>query len=246
MTNPDATPLQESAITSEQSDSEEGARYALLQRLAPALQHHMMGQFQSMGMIAAMMEKRLQSADPDMVSVRKDCASLSSVSQTAVSSIINMMTWIEPQPASTMKFDAGVKECLGLLSTQFRFKGFAIVNEVPEIDAGVSSRALRSVLSATLIALSDLSQAPADLVIQAQALADSVELTITLRATNRSTKNVYPAAYRLLKWRDVQTLAEAEAVKLTHDDTGVRLTFSQAHDDSGPGLRNDCAIGSRL
>lgn len=243
---PDDIALHQGTLEAEHANLAEAVRYALLQRLAPALQHQMMGQLQSMGMIAAMMERRLQSAAPDLASIGKDCATLGSVSQTAVSLIINMMSWIEPKPASTMKFNAGVNECLGLLSTQFRFKGFAIVNMVPDIDAGVSSRALRSVFSATLIALSDLSQAPADLVIQARVMPDSVEVSIVLRATERSAKNVYPAAYRLLQWRDVEMLATAEAVKLTHDYAGAQLSFSRAHEDSGPGLPDDCAIGSGL
>ena len=222
------------ALQAEQSDPQEAARYALLQRLAPALQHHMMGQFQSMGMIAAMMEKRLQSADPDLASVRGDCASLGSVSQTAVTSIINLMSWIEPNPAAAMRFDAGVRECLGLLATQFRFKGFVIVNEVPEIGVAVSTRALRSVFSATLIALSDRSQAPADLVIQAHATPDGVAVSVTLRASERTIKNIYSTAYRPLTWRDVQSLATADDVKLTHDQTGAQLIFSHAHEATDP------------
>ncbi len=216
-----------------EDDCAEGARYALLQRLAPALQHQMMGQFQSIGMIAGMMDRRLQSAAPDLASIRKDCASLDSVSQTAVNSMINMMTWVEPKSAAILKFDAGMKECVGLLATQFRFNGFAIVNEVPQIDLQVSSRAFRSVLSATLVALCDLSQAPADIVIQAQAMPDSVEVSIALRAaTDRSAKNIQSIEYRLLNWRDVETLARAETVKLVHDQLGAQLIFSRAYEDS--------------
>ena len=128
--NPAHPSLHAIALGAEFSDLEEGARYALLQRLAPALQHHMMGKFQSMDMIAAMMERRLKSADPDLAGIREDCASLGSVSRIAVKSIMDLMTWIEPKAASTLKFDTGVTECLGLLSTEFRFKGFVIVNEV--------------------------------------------------------------------------------------------------------------------
>ena len=225
MQNPACESLNASAPGPVHSSPEESARYALLQRLTPAIQHHMMGQFQSMGMITAMMERRLQFADPDLVSIRKDCASLASVSQIAVSSIVNMMGWIEPKPATALKFDEGVKECLGLLATQFRFKGFAIVNEMPQIDAEVSSRALRSVLSATLIALSDLSEPPWDLVIQAQAMPGRIALSIALRPSERPIKNAYATAYRLLTWRDVEILAAVEAVGLTYGDAGAQLIF---------------------
>ena len=242
--NPDDISLRPGILNAEHADSSEAVRYALLQRLAPALQHHMMGQLQSMGMIAAMMEKRLQSAAPDLANIRKDCASLGNVSQTALSAIINMMSWIEPRPASPLKVDIGVKECLGLLSTQFRFKGFAIVNETPQIDGGVSGRSLRSVLSATLIALSDLSQAPADLVIQAQATTAGVDVSVTLRATDRKQKNDYSTASRLLKWSDVEVLAAAEAVKLTHDDTVAHLIFSYLDEDAVPQFPDGSAAGA--
>ncbi|CAN5422764.1 hypothetical protein BH10PSE16_BH10PSE16_26590 [soil metagenome] len=221
------------ALGAEFSDIEEGARYALLQRLAPALQHHMMGKFQSMDMIAAMMDRRLQSATPDLASLREDCASLGSVSRTAVKSIMNMMTWIEPKTASTVKFGAGVTECLGLLSTEFRFKGFVIVNEVPEIDVELSSRALRSVLSAALIALSDLSKVPATLVLRAQAMPDRIELSIDLRPNERNARVAYATDSRTLKWRDVEILAVAESVKLTRGSTGAQLTFARTAANAG-------------
>ena len=226
------------AFDDEAPAPEEAARYALLQRLAPALQHHMMGQFQSMGMIAAMMEKRLESNEPDMANIRKDCAALGSVSQTAINSIINLMTWIEPKPRLTVTVDAGVKECVGLLATQFRFKGFAIVNEVPPLDLVVSSAGFRSVLSATLIVLSDLSQVPADLVIQAQAVPGGVELSIGLRATERSQRSLHSAPCRLMKWRDVEVLAAAETVRLTHGADAARLVFTEACEDLDPRLAN--------
>ena len=242
--NPVHTPLHAIALGAEFSDVEEGVRYALLQRLAPALQHHMMGKFQSMDMIAAMMERRLKSADPDLASIREDCASLGSVSRTAVKSIMDLMTWIEPKTASALKFDTGVTECLGLLSTEFRFKGFVIVNEVPEIDVKLSSRALRSVLSAALIALSDLSKLPATLVIRAQAMPDRVELFIDLRPTERDIKRAYASDSRLLKWRDVEILAIAESVQLTRNDTGAQLTFPRA--TAGAGLTDDLVIGTGI
>jgi hypothetical protein len=205
------------------SESEESARYALLQRLTPALQHHLMGNFQFMGMVAALMERRFQSADPDLASIHQDCVSLGSASLTVVNSITDLMTWIEPKTEPTLKLADGVKACLGLLTTTLRFRGFVVVNEVPEIDATLSSRALRSVLSAALIALSDLSKAPAVLTIKAQAMPDGVGLSIEVRLTEGKARNVNMTSYRPLKWRDVEILALADSVKLTHDDTSAQI-----------------------
>jgi len=214
-----------STLNAEFSDFEEAARYALLQHLAPALQHHVMGKFQSIGLISAMMERRLQSATPDLASIREDCASFSSASRMAVDAITNMMAWIEPPEDTPLSFDTGLKECLGLLTTEFRFKGFVIANEAPPLQTELSSRALRSVLCATLMALTDQSQAPARLVIRAQAMPDSLALSIELQPTEGHASNIRSSAYRPLKWRDAEILAVAESVQLTHGPEGVQLTF---------------------
>jgi hypothetical protein len=187
-----------------------------------------MGKFQSMNMIAAMMERRLQSAEPDLPAIHEDCVTLGSVSRTAVNSVMNTMTWIEPRTDATLKFSAGITECVSLLVTELRFKGFVIVNEVPAIQAELPSRALRSVLTATLIALGDLSAAPAELVLRAQALPDRIELSIDLRPTAGDARHVQAAGYRPLTWRDVEVLAIAESVLLTHGNAGAQLTFSLA------------------
>jgi hypothetical protein len=228
--------LQHLALTTEHaatpgaefSESEESARYALLQRLTPALQHHLMGNFQFMGMVASLMERRFQSADPDLASIHQDCVSLGNASQTVVSSITDLMTWIEPKTEPTLTLADGVKACLGLLTTSLRFRGFVVVNEVPEIDVTLSSRALRSVLSAALIALSDLSKAPAVLTIKAQATPDGVELSLKVRPTEGNARNINTSSYRPLQWRDVEALALADCVKLAHDSTGVQMILSRA------------------
>lgn len=219
------TSLFASTLSAGFSDFEESARYALLQRLVPAIRHHLMGEFQSVGVLTAMMDRRLRAAVPHLDSLREDTMSLGSVSAKAASSSVNLMTWIAPDKSAALKVEAGVNECLGLLSTELRLRGFVIVNEVPDCDAEISSTALRSVLTAALIALSDLSEAAADILLQMQALPDRVELSIDLRPNPGRTKGVRPIPFRLLGWRDVEILAIAEGVKLTRAQGVVLLVF---------------------
>ena len=210
----------------ERSLLEEGARYALLQRLTPVLQHQIMGTFQSVSMITVMMERRLQSDSPNLENLRQDCGLLGSVSESAVKSIIELLTWVRPKPAATQRFDAGVQECASLLFNEFKLKGFVIANEVAQIDAQVSSQALRSVVSAALVTLGDLSTAPATLTLRAEAFPDRIDLSIALDPLDdQATKTVPAHGYRLLNWRDVELLAGAESVGLAHSDGGALLTF---------------------
>jgi hypothetical protein len=228
MQNSAHTSLNASELSAEFSDFEESARYALLQRLTPAIQHYLMGKFQLMGVLATMLERRLQSAEPDLLGMRTDCAAMKSASLTSASSSSYLMTWIVPDKAATLTVDTGVMECLDLLSTEFRFKGFVIHYEASGIDVALSSMALRSVLSAALIALCDLSAAPAELMIRAQARPQRVELSIALRPTEGRATHARSAKYRPLSWRDVQILALAESVKLTRSEGGAQLSFAHA------------------
>jgi hypothetical protein len=213
---------------------EEGARYALLQRLIPVLQHQMMGNFQSMDMIAVMMDRRLQSASPDLDSMRQDCDLLGSVSESAIKSVINLLTWVRPKPAATQAFDAGVEECATLLLNEFKLKGFVIVNEVSQIPAEFSSRGLRSVVSAALVCLGDQSAAPATLTLRAQVFSDRIDLSIDLHLDEQQQpRPLIVNGYRLLNWRDLELLAGAEAVGLARSDSGARLTFNLPSQSQG-------------
>jgi len=229
MQNQAETPRCAKAPDTEFSEFENAARYALLQRLIPAIRHNLMSNFQSPMMMSAMLERRLKAANFDLPSIRETCASLSSITRSAAKDSSDLMTWIQPKSSDTVKFDAGVKECLGLVATELRFRGFVIVNEVSSIDVDVFSTSLRSLLCAALIALSDLSKAPANLMIRARALADCVELLIDFQPTEEENSSFTRAAdSRSLSWREVDILAKAESVKLTRLNHSVQLVFPRA------------------
>lgn len=229
MQNPADTSLYANAPSAEISDFENAARYALLQRLIPAIRHNLMSNFQSPMMMSAMLERRLKAAICDLSSIRETCASLSSITRATAKDSSDLMTWIQPNSSDTVKFDAGVQECLNLVSTELRFRGFVIINEVSSIDVEIPRTPLRSLLCAALIALSDLSKAPANLMIRAQAFADRVELLIDFHPTEEESPIFARAAdSRSLSWREVDILARAESVKLTRLNHGVQLVFPRA------------------
>ncbi len=212
---------------------EEAARYALLRRLTPTLRHHLVGEFQPIGMIAAMVDRRLQVEQPNLASLRENSASLGKLSRAAASNCMNIMTWISPKGESAVALDEGVQECLGLLSTEFRFKGLVIVNEVrgPTLDGAaglaVPLNALRSVLPAALLALSDETQGAADLHVLAEPNGlGGVQLMLHRKPAERAADNGNSAEYRALTWRDVEVLAHAESVGYARIADGVQLTLS--------------------
>jgi hypothetical protein len=206
----------------------EAARYALLRRLAPAIRHHLVGEFQPIGMIATMLDRRLQSDAPNLMHLRDNSAALGKLARSSADTCMNLMSWLAPKTGAVTPLSSGVADCLSLLTTEFRFRGFVIVNEMAELSLAVTTTALRSVLPAALLALSDQQPGPADVVLSAAEVPGGVALTIRRQPVERSAENSPSTEYRALTWRDVVALAQAESVGYSQSESTVQLTFLKA------------------
>lgn len=206
----------------------EAARYALLRRLAPAIRHNMAGSLQPIGMISAMLERRLQGASPDLAKLGKNASDISELSREAASACMNLMTWLAPRERDTVALNSGLVEALQLQATELSFRGFTLVNETAEVDMQVHRDTLRSVAMASLIALTDAAVGPARVVLSAEQLEGETLLRIELAATEGETAPNRLQAYRQLGWDDVQALADAEQLVLRHSENRVELRLPAA------------------
>lgn len=206
---------------------EEAARYALLRRVAPTLRHHMAGEFQPLGMMAALLERRVQKNE--LAGVQEQCAGLGQMSRQAAAHCMDLMNWVAPRGPSTLALEAGLAQCVHVLATSLRFRGFALHHISGDVQAQVDGPALRSVLAAALLYLSDSSPEPADLRLQAMRVgAQQVQVRITLTPAERTSQPDHTADYRPLQWADVCALARAEAVELQHGPDGITLQLAAA------------------
>ncbi len=206
---------------------EEAARYALLRRLTPALRHHMIGALQPIGMLAAMLERRAQAAAPDMQGIQKKSADMGTLSREATASCVNLISWIAPKNADAVSVEAGVQECLGVLETDLALRGYVSVNETHGAAQMLPRSVMRGVFAAALVALTDSAGKPAEVVLQAKADGNDVLLTITLRPRDAEAMGIGGPTYRELEWEDVEALAAAEKVELTHSTTEATIRVPQ-------------------
>lgn len=204
---------------------EEAARYALLRRVAPTLRHHMAGEFQPLGMMAALLERRVQKNE--LTGVQEQCAGLGQMSRQAAAHCMDLMNWVAPRGTSALALEAGLAQCVHLLATSLRFRGFALNHISGDVQAQVDGPALRSVLAAALLYLSDSSSGPAELRLQAMRVGtQQVLVRITLTPAERASQPDQTADYRPLQWTDVCALARAEAVELQQAPDGLALYFA--------------------
>ena len=203
----------------------EAARYALLRRVAPAIRHRMVGKLHPIGLIAETAERRIRAGAPELEHVRESIAKINGLSRSAMQSFASLITWLAPEDGATTTIGDGIAECLDLLRTEFDLRGFSIESEVGACDACVSLAAVRNVLTASLIAITDSVPGPANLSLSAQVSNKHVLFSILARPAEAVAGIASGGAYRPLDWSDVQALAQAEAVKLTRRGERVDLRY---------------------
>lgn len=211
-----------------ESEKYAAARYLLLQRLAPAIRHDFLGALQAPEFMLATLEQRLNCVSPDLNNIREDLALMRHAIQTALSSSMNVISWVKPDAKLSGDLGEVVLDCMAMMASALRIKGFHLINEVTAVDARVSVTAVRHVLSAALIALSDHSQAPATLHVEGQATLHQVELSIFCSPAEKEPILFSKIPLHPLGWQVVELLAMAESVALTRTPTGARLIFDQA------------------
>ena len=206
-------------------DPADAARFALLQRLAPALRHGMVGALHPIELIVEAIDRRLQTPAPDLANVRENLGKIKNLSRSAVHSCTNVASWLVPEEGVLTMLGDGIDECLALLKTDFGIRGFSVRNEAREISADVSRRALRNVLTASLITATDTAAQPSDLVLTAELAQGLAVLSILVCPAEGVTAFGDAASCRRFGWDDVRALARAESVELQQQADRVTLGF---------------------
>ena len=204
----------------------ESARYALMRRLLPAIRHNIAGALQPVGMMAALLERRLKGASPDLVQLGQNSQALNALSREAAATSLSLMGWLAPKDNDLLAVGAALEESLALLHTELSFRGFAVVNQAASSQLLLSRSMLRSVFTASLMALTDQAHDAASVVISAAQSDDQIQLKISLQPGGNAALGGFSGralAYRLIGWDDVLALAQAEGVTLSHDDCSVQL-----------------------
>lgn len=203
----------------------EAARYALLRRLALSMRHHMVVHLQPMGMITELMERRLKLPEPPWPQIQDSMEKIHDLSRAAVDSCLDVVTWLAPVPDARVALDEGVQEVTALLKSNFSFRGFPLVESLGGVSEEVSRSAIRHVLPAIMLALTDRAPPPAELRIATS--RDDGRCAITLALEPGTGDPGFPGnhPYRLLGWPEVEALAGAEGVEVSRDGDRARIVI---------------------
>lgn len=231
----------------------EAARHALLRRLAPSLRHDAVASLQPIALAGGVLERRLQSPQPDLAGVQGGVQQLIDCSRHAVQSCLDVIAWLGLDPAREIPLDQAIAHAVALLQGTLGFSGFTLRVEGPGSSAPVDAMRLRYVLPACLLWLSDGASAPAELVLravdarqpigvqdrtgatagaQAPDAAGSEAGLAGVRLSIEPTPDASDAhlhladpAYRPLRDEEIQALAAADGVRLLWSGDSLTLAI---------------------
>ena len=205
----------------------EAAKYTLLRRLAPAMQHEITGGFQPLRMVARVLDKRLKAAEPDLSALIKTSGFMGKLLLDASAVCTKVISWLSPDKNDKVQVSIGIADSIKLLGTDFALRGFIIDVSAPPSAVEVNAGALRQVFSISLIALTDLAAGPSRLSISFQEDDEEVLVMIRSESVEGDEMLTGPADYRSVDWDDVKALASAEEVGLKRSCNGLELVFQR-------------------
>ena len=208
--------------------SAEAARYAVLRRLAPALKHDMVVNLQAVAMMAEVLNARLERGSPTPADFQASISKLNRLAREAVMNCLKVASWIQPVEDEGIRLDQGVEECMALLASNFNFRGFTVDKEVPDSEFQVSRVALRHLLTAALITLTDAIAGPCEVRVKAEVIAGFAELSVRVSPRKDVEGLPFEPGYRQLEWADVQALATVESVELVRSTDHIVIRMPRA------------------
>ena len=209
----------------------EGARYALLRRLAPALRHEAVAPLQPIAMATSVLERRLRDPAAAPAQMHEAAARLGGLSGTAVQSCLALIAWLAPAPARQVPLHEAVRETLDLLRGSLAFRGFTLRDELADAAEPVAHDCLRYVLPACLLRLTDSAGSPAEVTLRAQHAGEQLRLLLGVRPAEGTPGIDDAPAYRPLRDEEVRALAAEESIALAYGADSLVLTLPAA-----PGL----------
>jgi hypothetical protein len=217
----------------------EAAHYAVLKRIAPKLRHDLAGAMQPIGMIAMVLQRRLQSPQADLQAIAKNAASIAALTKEATASTMNAMSWLAPREEIAVGLQAGVEEVVGLLAMELSESGLVIANDLSE-DGTEDLRVarapqffFRSVVAGALLAFCDEQGEAGKLHIRFEHAPDQGGDGRKLMFRRQPDHSVAAlekraARPRRIVWADVKALATFAGAALAHGDEWVSLGLPKA------------------
>lgn len=205
------------------------AQHDILRRLTPPLRHDMVVHLQSLGMMAEALGARVErgAVAPDEIGAA--VSKLNRLSRQAVARCLDVCTWMEPAEDDSISLRGGVAEIVGLLATSLNFRGFELRAEPGEGEFEVARSAVRFLLAAAILTLTDAAPAPGEVVVRTEQSSSHGVVAVEYRPQPEGGfTQLHEAGEAPLSWLELQALAEQHGVELLRSGQAIILRLPRA------------------
>lgn len=205
------------------------AQHDVLRRLTPPLRHDMVVHLQSLGMMAEALNARMERGVVQQDDLAGSVSKLNRLSRQAVARCLEVCTWMEPAEDDTIVLREGVAEIVGLLSTSLNFRGFDLRTELGDGEFDVSRSAVRFLLAAAILTLTDAAPAPGEVVVRTEQSSSHGVVAVEYQPQPEGNfTQLHEAGETPLSWVEVQALAAQHDVELLRNGQAIILRLPRA------------------
>jgi hypothetical protein len=205
------------------------AQQDILRRLTPPLRHDMVVHLQSLGMMAEAMTARMERGVVAQDDLQGSVSKLNRLSRQAVARCLEVCTWMDPGEDDTTSLRDGVAEVVRLLSTSLNFRGFDLRTELGEGDFEVSRSAVRFLLAAAILTLTDAANAPGEVAIRTEVSSSHGVVAVEYQPQQEGTfTQLHESGETPLAWTEIHALALQHSVELQRNGNDIILRLPRA------------------
>lgn len=206
------------------------AQHDILRRLTPPLRHDMVVHLQSLGMMAEALNARMERGAVASDDLASSVSKLNRLSRQAVARCLEVCTWMEPAEDDTTSLREGVAEVVRLLSTSLNFRGFDLRSEPGDGEFEVSRSAVRFLLAAAILTLTDAAPAPGEVVVRTEQSSSHGVVAVEYQPQPEGafTQLHDAGGDAPLSWVEVQALAVQHDVELLRNGHAIILRLPRA------------------
>jgi hypothetical protein len=207
------------------------AQHDILRRLTPPLRHDMVVHLQSLGMMAEALGARVERGAVEQEDLQGSVSKLNRLARQAVARCLEVCTWMEPAEDDTITLREGVAEIVRLLATSLNFRGFELRGEPADAegDFDVSRSAVRFLLAAAILTLTDAAPAPGTVTVRTEQSSSHGVVAVEWEPQpDPGFTQLHEAGEAPLSWLEVQALAGQHGVELLRNGHAIILRLPRA------------------
>jgi hypothetical protein len=184
---------------------------------------------QSLGMMAEALNARMERGAVDRDDLAGSVSKLNRLSRQAVARCLEVCTWMEPAEDDTIALRDGVAEVVRLLSTSLNFRGFELRAETGDGEFEVSRGAVRFLLAAAILTLTDAAPAPGEVVVRVEQSSSHGVVAVEYQPQPEGGfTQLHDSGDAPLSWVEVQALAVQHDVELLRNGQAIILRLPRA------------------